>query len=324
MDLLNCYQFDNKEKSLLKEKIFNAQHILILPHSRADGDALGSAKGVALILQKLGKTFEIVCPDSPKVDFSCEYKIAKYDQIPDLLISVDCASKERCFFPKEFESIFFINIDHHISNTLYADVNIIKKAPSACEVLVSLFAAVFGKNIFDQDIAESFLFGMMTDTLIFSTSEVSHKTFTTTQFLLSLEADYQKVKKGVQNFLPIKQFQLWSEIIFRAKLDINNQILILNVNKQIINQLKLKQNDFVGFINHVSSNVDTDIIIFISEFQDDTIDVSMRSKITDVSKIAQSFSGGGHKHAAGFKVKNISNLDLEKKLITKIKIILND
>lgn len=312
------YDFSKEEVGNFKSKVLLASHVAILPHSRADGDALGSARGLQLVLKKLGISSEIICPDLPKVKMVCHYEIATFTKKPDLLISVDCASKERCFLPSDFEDIFFINIDHHISNTLFADLNIVKNAPSACEVLVALFSLAFGDDVFDKQVAEALLFGVMSDTLIFSTSEVSIQSFQIAEFLLSFNADYQKVKSNVQSFIPVKNFKNWADVILKSELFLEGKVLVLKLTKNLIVQLDVVQNDFAGFINYVASNVDSDIVVFISEFEDGCIDVSMRSKKSDVNIIAQSFLGGGHKKASGFKIKNKALSILEDDLLKKI------
>jgi phosphoesterase RecJ-like protein len=270
------------------------------------------------VLQKLGVSSEIICPDIPKVSFSCPFEIAKYKIFPDLLIAVDCAALDRCFYPEEFRSLFFINIDHHVSNTNFASLNIVRAVPSACEVLVALLCDVYGEDIFDCEIAEAFLFGILSDTLIFSTSEVSKQTFAVTEFLLGKGADYQKVKCGLGNLISVQKLQLWSQIIMSSEIKLADRVLLLKLDKNLIKEYKLESLMFAGFINRVAGMVDTDLVIFISEFEENTIDVSMRSKITDVALLAQSFSGGGHKRAAGFKIKGMSMLEVEKILLAKI------
>jgi phosphoesterase RecJ-like protein len=312
------YDFSEEEVSGFKTKVLAASHIAILPHSRADGDALGSASGLQLALKTLGISSEIICPDLPKVKMVCQYEIAKFTKKPDLLISVDCASKERCFLPVEFDQIFFLNIDHHISNTLFADLNIVKNAPSACEVLTALLSLAFGDEVFDKQVAEALLFGVMSDTLIFSTSEVAIQSFQITEFLLSFKVDYQKVKSNVQSFIPVKNFKNWADIILKAEVFLEGKVFVLKLTKNLIVQLNVVQNDFAGFINYVASNVDSEVVVFISEFEDKCIDVSIRSKKANVNLIAQDFLGGGHKKASGFKVKNKKLAILEEDLLKKI------
>ena len=147
------YLFSPTEKTVFTEKIAAAGTIAILPHSKADGDALGSAEALRLVLQKLGKEARIICPDEPKVTFPCPLKIAKYTKVPDLLISVDCGSLERCFYPAEFQNIFFVNIDHHISNPNFADLNIVRNVPSNCELLAALLLATYGDEVFTPEVA---------------------------------------------------------------------------------------------------------------------------------------------------------------------------
>ena len=61
--------------------------------------------------------------------------------------------------------------------------------------------------------------------------------------------------------------------------------------------------------NYILNNTNCDIcFIFTYNIKDNVYIISLRSKKYDVSKIAAKFGGGGHKYAAAFKYKNITEL----------------
>ncbi len=131
------------------EAVRDSDTICVVGHVRPDGDCIGSQLGLALALQNQGK--KVVCWNEDPVPAKLAFldpdhlmQKPKPGQSFDCVIAVDCASFERlgkvgdCI--KDRKS--FINIDHHCSNTRYADINWISgKQPSTGEIIFRLLRA---------------------------------------------------------------------------------------------------------------------------------------------------------------------------------------
>lgn len=318
-DLSYC-NFRIAELELFKEKIQSAQNIMILPHSDADGDALGSAGGLQKILQKLGKNAEIVCPDRPKINIkNVNFLVNSYNAHPDLIISVDCAAEYRFFTSNELKNIFLVNIDHHVSNTFFGNLNFVDgTAASACEVVTAIFWQMYGSEIFDASSAHPLLFGLLSDTQSFYTENTSIDTLKIATFLLSFGVDFIKLKHEVMERIPLKTFHFWNEILTLGQM-IENKYLVLVVDQKFLKKHDAEEKSLEGFVNFVIKKIACEAVILIVEREPRTIKVSMRSRNIDVQKIASHFKGGGHVRAAGFTTKDNSIEALTQQIIQRLK-----
>ena len=118
-----------------------AQRILLIAHERPDGDCIGSALGLAHILEIQGKTCVPACADRPPRNLSFLPGIERVQQTLenhdfDLVIAVDAGEffrfgslyeENRAFF----DSATVLNFDHHITSDGCGQVNIIDPASSA-------------------------------------------------------------------------------------------------------------------------------------------------------------------------------------------------
>ena len=122
------------------DEIRNSETLCVVGHIRPDGDCIGSQLALAMALQNQGK--KVSCwnqdPMPRKLAFLDPKKILrppKRGRQFDCVIATDCASLER--LGKISRHIgsrkLLINIDHHLSNTRYGDMNWI----SARELAIS-------------------------------------------------------------------------------------------------------------------------------------------------------------------------------------------
>ncbi len=137
---------NNNFKEIL-EVIKAHKNIVIVTHISPDGDAVASATALSLGLKKLGINTTIL---TERIDD--KYDIIPYENLEiiniedgtfnelecDLFISLDCGAMDRF---EEVESLFTnakttINIDHHISNNYYANLNYVDiKASSTSQIM---------------------------------------------------------------------------------------------------------------------------------------------------------------------------------------------
>ena len=150
-------------------------------HVHPDGDAIGSLLAIGMVLKKLGKEVELVCSEGiPSVYLFLEGRefIKKERDLsltPEVLISVDCAEKDRCAIQPEIwdlPGLKVVNIDHHITNTKFGCLNLIDSQSAATgEVLYNIF-----KNAgipLDRSIAIPLYTAIATDTGFFRYSNTS-------------------------------------------------------------------------------------------------------------------------------------------------------
>ncbi len=303
---LSDYNFEKKVVFEFKQQVLKAERIIILPHSSADGDALGAAFGLKHFLMSLNKEVVVVCPDEPSVKYFSDYLIKTVPFQPDLVISVDTATLDRCFYPDEFRSAYFINIDHHVSNSMYANLNIVVgTAPSACEVVTVLLQTAFGDNIFSTIVAESLLFGLLSDTMLFRTAGSSNDTLLIANFLTQSGANFAHVRDAVCSRISFENLKVWSAAILEGVL-LRDNCLLIAIPYQKLVQNNLNKDSFGGFVSFVSKLVDVDVVMFLLEVEPGVVKGSLRSTGYDVNSFCKKFGGGGHVRASGFRVSEVN------------------
>jgi phosphoesterase RecJ-like protein len=129
------------------ELIRRSTEILLICHVSPDGDAIGSLLGLGLALRNLGKTPTLACESSLPAKFSFllgyESVVRKLDADPfDLVIGLDSSDISRLgdvYDDRRLGGIPLINIDHHITNLYFGDVNVVNPgAASTAEMVLTL------------------------------------------------------------------------------------------------------------------------------------------------------------------------------------------
>ena len=307
----------NKIKSLIE----SSDTILILTHKSPDGDAVGSGLAFYNALVSLNKNVDIIIDDVPRIfDFLANFdKIKNTSKVEeyDLVIVVDCANQERIGQDNNYfeNAKYTINIDHHVSNTNYANNNYVSAdSPACCEYLVDIFNDL-GIEI-NKDIAECLMVGILTDTGGFQYPNVSEKTFNIASKMSNI-VDIPFIYKSVLATKTRSQFELSKVAISRIELLCNNKVVFTYLMKDDFEKVNAMPGDHEGIVNIGREIEGVYVSIFVREV-DDGFRVSLRSsgKI-NVNEIASLFNGGGHVQAAGFD-SNLEFNDLKDKIIKSI------
>ncbi|MEM7331207.1 MAG: bifunctional oligoribonuclease/PAP phosphatase NrnA [Chloroflexota bacterium] len=288
-------------------RIENANQIIVITHIGPDGDAIGSLTAVGQALIQLGKTPHLVCDDGVPERFSYLPQTNQVEKEPapepyDLLIAVDCGDELRMgdAYRNLIHKPAILNIDHHVTNTMFGDVNIVKpEATSTTEILFDLFQA-FGIQL-SEKIALSLLTGLVTDTLGFRTAGVTANTLNVASQLIEAGADLAFVTMQALNVKPLTTVQLWQ--IGLANMKIEEGFIWTTISQD-------EQGDigFVGSGTNGLVNILADIDIAhmgaaILELPDGSVRVGFRCRQPfDVSTIATELGGGGHPLASGCSI----------------------
>lgn len=290
----------------IRQMIATAGRILVITHIGPDGDALGSLTAVGVALSQLGKTFSLVCDDGGLSRFRY---LPLSDQIQnhrdsnagyDLIIAVDCGDEMRmgqvfASLPEPKPTI--INIDHHITNTLFGDVNLVNpEAASTTEVLYSLFNDLGLK--FTDELALSLLTGLVTDTLGFRTVGVSPVTMKVASQLMDAGADLSLVTMQGLNLKPLTTIRLWQ--IGLNNMRVENGLIWTTIAKEELKRLSLNGASNAGLVN-ILANVDEAAIgAVLMETSEGQVRVGLRCRPPyNVAELAMNLGGGGHPLAAG-------------------------
>jgi phosphoesterase RecJ-like protein len=302
------------------------QRFAILSHVRPDGDALGSQLGLALSLSKLGKTVMVRNEDGLLEKYSF-LPGGEFLQTPlgdpqdfDVAIALDTATQSRLGTATELvrSAKIWINIDHHPSNPGYGDlVYIDPTAPATGQILFELIQSQ-GLPM-DAAIAENLFVAISTDTGSFQYPNTTARTFEIGAELLRCGVDVGRVSQLLYESYPRRRTELLRELLGTMRFEANGQIACFSLSLKVAAELGAKPEDNEGLIDHLRAIQGVVVAIFFEELAEGKVRVSMRSKNdrVDVSAICQKFGGGGHKLAAGARVRG-TLAEVEQRILQAI------
>lgn len=293
----------------MNAKIENIKDIVIMGHLNPDGDAIGSGLALTLALEKKypEKRIDFILQDSIPNNIKFLRKIDKIKsnnqmkESYDLAIFVDSATLDRVGeIGKIAEKIYKINIDHHISNSKYGDLNIVNgDISSTSELLYGIIKEM--KIELDKDIAEALYLGLINDTGNFSHSNVTENTFKVAADLVRLGANNNKI---VTEFFKTKSYQrikILGKALNEMKFNKEKKLVYFYLPYSFLQEIKGAKDDTEGIVEEMLNLSESEVSLFLREDENGKIKGSMRSKRDkDVNKIANIFGGGGHIKAAGF------------------------
>ncbi len=312
------------------DSIRQSETICIVGHVRPDGDCIGSQVGLGMALQAEGKI--VVCwnddPLPKKLTFLDPQKLL-HQPVPgrefDCVIATDCASFER--LGKTGEHIqqrkLFINIDHHQSNTRYADLNWVSwRQPSTGELIYRLLR-VAGWPI-TPAIADCLFTAVSTDTGSFQYPSTRPSTYTVAGHLVERGADLAKVCNEVYQSYPLSRVRLVQTMLNRFRLAHDNRTAYFWLRKRDYLRTGAEPDDSEGLIDYIRAIEPVVVACIFEEMEPGLTRISLRSKSeqVNVSDIASQFGGGGHQAAAGARLTG-KPISVQRKVLTAIRKALN-
>ncbi len=304
-------QYD-EDFRLVKEKILSAEKIAIITHINPDGDCIGSSLALQSFIEKCGKTAEVFneqgLPQS--YAFMAGDKIVRTDAESDgtkydLVIWADCGSEDRggkISWVTENADVR-INIDHHQTNTLFADINIVDgNAAATCIMIYEMFMAC-GVEI-DLHTAELLYMGIITDSGNFSYSNADKRTHLVAGELLEIGVNVAELTQKLFRTTTYGKLKLTALTLDNLELFYDGKIAVLFTSKKMYAETNTSSEDSEGFVSMARDIKGVKIAVFLRDTTDGAlVKVSLRSNAdVDVSEIAKKFGGGGHEKAAGFSL----------------------
>ena len=291
----------------IQDVLADAEKVLVVTHVNPDGDAYGSLTAVGQMLKQLGKTttmavdggmfrrFEFL-PVANEVRATAGGKNQTYDAV----ISVDCGDAGR--MGRTFAELAdpkppLINIDHHITNTLFGEVNVVPPdACSATAILYELFVEM-GVEI-TEGIAISLLTGIVTDTLGFRTNNVTARTLEVAGALMRAGADLPNITLNALNLQSYATVKMWREGLNNMTLE--DELIWTTISKQERQRAKYEGSGNAGLVSMIGNVSTASMSAVLIELDDGKVGVGFRCRPPfDVAQVAAELGGGGHALAAG-------------------------
>ena len=287
------------------DKIMKAKSVAVFPHVNEDPDAIASCFAFADALRKAGKKATVYV--SGKIESRLRFIGTDYvmyhggmEHDHDLCACLDCGDMERITDRKAmFDEISnSVNIDHHCTNTRFADANYVDGSASATgEILFDLFEKM-GVRI-DDNIARNLYTAICSDTGCFKFSNVTPKTMSIAAKLLEYNFDHADVARLLFDCESLNAVKLKAEIMGGIKLYENGKIALVSTDERIGEKYGIDKEDIPNLVDIPRRIEGCEIAVCIKRVGEG-FRVNLRSNgDADVAKIALGFGGGGHVRAAG-------------------------
>ncbi len=286
----------------IRQKFAAAERIALAAHIRPDGDAVGSLLGLGLALQAKGKQVQMILldgvPGNLRYLYGSQQIRRKLPEEADLYVTVDSSELARIggvFGERKPD----IQIDHHITNTLFANTNfVIGDAVATCAILAE-YLPEWGLE-FDQNIAAALLTGILTDTIGFRTSNMTPAALHLAAKMMEHGANLPDLYAQSLTSKTYEAVRYWAMGL--DKIQREDGLVWTSLSLADRQKAEYPGNDDADLVN-VLSSIDSKVAVIFVEQKADRVKISWRAKLgCDVSQIALQFGGGGHAAAAGAEV----------------------
>lgn len=299
------------------ELLKSAQKLVIVSHVSPDGDTLGSSLALMHALRTLGKEVLMSVDDDISTVYSFLPGINEYRRFlpeesveADLMVIIDASSADRAGNAMNVvKSHAVLNIDHHKTNTQFADyLYLDSDAAATAEIIYSLLKEM--KIGLTTDIATCIYEGIYTDTGSFKYSNTTSNTLKTAADLLNYGVNPSLISDNME-LKSRSQVEMLRKVLETLTFLQEGRIAYIEIAPELYDH-NVDTDAFISYPRYVEG---VEIAVLFKQVEDNLTRVSFRSKEFDVAKIALSFGGGGHKKAAGCSI--YAPLQEAKKVVLK-------
>ncbi|MDP2927370.1 MAG: bifunctional oligoribonuclease/PAP phosphatase NrnA [Candidatus Omnitrophota bacterium] len=304
-------------------------NFLITAHTNPEGDALGSQLGFYNLIKKLGKQATIMIDDQLPYGYDFlpgtkhirrlgrEFKYIKFD----CLVILDCTDLKRTgrVYKLNLDNKPVLNIDHHISNQIFGDVNWVDAQASSCSEMIYKLHKRLHLSM-DKNTALVLYTGIMTDTGSFRYSNTSSSTLKAAAELLKFGVNVAQVYRYTFENIPPQEVKLLLKFLSKIKFFGQGRIAAFQFDPELGGGKKtgIDLADQCLSFGRAIKGVQVVVLFKYSPGLKSQVHVNLRSQgRVDVNKIAAFFGGGGHKTAAGCTILG-GFLVVRRKVIARI------
>jgi phosphoesterase RecJ-like protein len=306
------------------------KRFLITSHTNPEGDALGAELAFYFLVKELGKEAVIVNEDDLPYGYDFlpgKGRIIRYGRQArevdfDCLAVLDCSDLERTgeVYRLNASGKPVINIDHHISNELFGDENLVDPhASSTCEMIYRLYRRM--KIPVSRDAAICLYTGLIADTGSFRFSNTTSLTHRIASDLLKHDFSVPFIYRNIYENIPYQDMRLLSRILPGMHRESAGRIIWFEIPHRMLRHKKLCFDLSEHVLSFGRSIKDVEVVVLFKENLGvrNEIRVNFRSNgALDVNKVAAHFGGGGHRTASGATVRG-KLADIRRKVLAKIK-----
>lgn len=290
----------------LVKAIQSSNKIVVATHRDPDGDGIAAALAGAYLVKHIKRRKPVLFCHS-RIPLKYQFLLGEWvftRHLPDfdLLIAVDSAGISRIFpriTEEKINNKAIINIDHHQSNNSFGALRIIdESASSACEIIYFIFKDL--KIPINKKLAEIFYCGIYNETGGFVYPNTTKE---------ALQIASELVGIGVKPYIAVKNMnaktlsgtKLLTKVL--STIEVKDGVAIMYLCQDMLKRSSAEMSDSENFISFLQAMEGVRVSLFLREEKDGTR-ISLRSDgIIDVDRLAREYGGGGHRLAAGLRLK---------------------
>ena len=303
---------ENNTFQEIADAIRTHDSFIILSHIRPDGDAIGSQIALGHALEQMGKTVHYINEDGTPDNLTFLPGSDKVQTPPaepldvQVAIALDCATKPRLgdnALNAASKATLWINIDHHVSNPKYGDLNHIDSiSPATGQILYNLITEQ--ELPFSELTRDAIYVAVSTDTGSFQYSNTTAATYEMAADLVRRGIDVGTINALTYDNNPYRRIELLRSLLNTLELEQGGKVAHWELPNSVKEELNLKPEDSEDLIDLIRGIQGVIVAAFFEELPDGKIRVSLRAKDSSVncSELAQRFKGGGHARAAGIRM----------------------
>lgn len=291
------------------QALAGARFVLITSHRSPDGDALGSELALWEMCRKLGVDAAVVNRDPHPASLAFLPGLSQVlvaEQVPaqllaraDLAVFLECPSSDRPGFP-ELTTLPLVNVDHHLDNPHYGQVNFVDpQAPAVGEML--LMVADAAGVALSPTMATCLYTALVTDTGDFRYSNATPRAFRAAARLMEAGACPSAIAEALNDHVPARVVRLQAAVLATLELHAAGSVAVITCTRAMLEEVGAGPEDTEDLINIPRAIDGVRVAVFFKALTPGAVKVSLRSKgPINVQRLAARFGGGGHENAAGF------------------------
>lgn len=311
-------------KSIIEQilkSIEKSESIYLSSHINPDGDSIGSMMALGIALKQLNKNVSFIRTDTiPDIfNFLPEIEsIREYNEIePDILFVLDCGNSDRIGDYEKYisKSKVVINIDHHLDNDNFGDINLVDSSRASTGEIV--YDVIKGLDLnLDKDVATHLYTAISMDSGRFMYDKVDDKTHEIVAKLIREGIDKEDININLYQKRSMAATKLFIEGISSLKTYSDEELVTAKITQEALKKTSASLDETDGLISFIRDIDTVEVACVLKEVKSKEVKISLRSKkYIDVSHICSFFDGGGHKRASGCTI--YEDIETAEKLIVK-------
>jgi len=301
-------------------RLRSATRVVILTHTRPDGDAVGSAIALARVVVRLGGHASIVLSGdipAPIERIAAGYGYTRslsgaFEPEPDLIVIVDTGSWGQLDDAADWlraRRSSIVVCDHHLRGDDVADDLLVDPScASTTQLLLRLFVDEMEMDL-TSDLAEPLFVGLATDTGWFRHANADAGVFADAARLLAVGVDKVRLYREIEESHPVARLRLEALALRSMEFCAGDRAVVMSLSAGDMRDAGGDPSMLSGLVNMPLVVESIDAVALLVESGERRVKVSFRSKMgaggeptLDVNLLAGEIGGGGHAQAAGARL----------------------